>query len=179
VALLVVVLAWGLGLGLARAEENLDQKKTPAQLYASDCAECHRNPKLVGKTMAPGALAGYLRAHYTASKESAATLAAYLNAMAAPPQRAAAPKAPALPNRAPAPSAAKASPDAGKGLQYQAVPSAGKAGEASPNSSAKPAEPIKEPKAAPAEAPPAAASANVPKPADTGANSPPSGDAPH
>src|SRR5690242_16959277 len=36
---------WALaGLGMAHAQENLDAGKTAAELYASDCAICHKSP---------------------------------------------------------------------------------------------------------------------------------------
>ena len=61
------------------AQENLDKGKTGAQLYASDCAICHKSPRSV--TQSPGifGLESFLREHYTASRESAAKIAAYLN----------------------------------------------------------------------------------------------------
>jgi cytochrome c len=66
---------------LAGAQENLDKNKTGAQLYASDCAVCHKSPQSV--TTAPGifGLEYFLRDHYTVSSESAATIAAYLNGL--------------------------------------------------------------------------------------------------
>lgn len=73
---------WGLAAaGPAAAQENLDQGKTPAQLFASDCAICHKTTQ--GLSKAGGALGGlqnFLREHYTASKESAAAIAAYVTA---------------------------------------------------------------------------------------------------
>jgi hypothetical protein len=63
----------------AAAQENIDAGKTPAQLYAQDCAICHKTP--YGLSKAGGSwqgLQGFLREHYTASKESAAAISAYL-----------------------------------------------------------------------------------------------------
>jgi hypothetical protein len=56
----------------------LDKGKTAAQLYATDCAICHKSPQSI--TQAPGlfGLESFLREHYTASRESAASIAAYL-----------------------------------------------------------------------------------------------------
>ena len=68
----------------ASAQENLDSGKTPAQLFASDCAICHKTPQGLSK---PGStlgglrgLQGFLREHYTASREAAAAIAAYVQA---------------------------------------------------------------------------------------------------
>jgi mono/diheme cytochrome c family protein len=33
------------GAGAARGQENLDHGKTPAQLFASDCAICHKSAR--------------------------------------------------------------------------------------------------------------------------------------
>ncbi len=42
---LICMLGFLLVLGAPlRAQENLDSGKTPAQLYASDCAVCHKSP---------------------------------------------------------------------------------------------------------------------------------------
>ena len=51
--------------------------KPPAQLFASDCtgAGCHKGPQGLGKSIGIGGLAGFLREHYTNSRESAAALA--------------------------------------------------------------------------------------------------------
>ena len=71
-------------VGQAGAQENLDSGKTPAQLFASDCAICHKSPNGLSK---PGnalgglrGLQGFLREHYTASREAAAAIAAYVQA---------------------------------------------------------------------------------------------------
>ena len=62
----------------AGAQENLDQGKTGAQLYASACATCHKSPQSIPKTKWFFGLESFLREHYTSSRESAAILAAYL-----------------------------------------------------------------------------------------------------
>jgi hypothetical protein len=65
-------------MGPAAAQENLDQGKTAAQLYASDCAICHKSPNGLAKRLTPYVLDNFLRQHYTASRESAAVISAYL-----------------------------------------------------------------------------------------------------
>ncbi|MBI3704511.1 MAG: hypothetical protein HY244_11870 [Rhizobiales bacterium] len=69
-----------------RAQENLDSNKTPQQLYASDCAVCHKSPQgLAARGGGFGGLEGFLREHYTASRESAAAIAGYLRAVGGAP----------------------------------------------------------------------------------------------
>jgi hypothetical protein len=73
----------GLALVLAQtagAQENLDHGKTPAQLFASDCSICHKSPQGLAKSGGLFGVEGFLRQHYTASRESAAAIAKYLEA---------------------------------------------------------------------------------------------------
>ena len=58
--------------------ENFSANKTPAQLFQSDCtgAGCHKSPAGLAKGGGLG-LTGFLREHYTNSRESAAALANY------------------------------------------------------------------------------------------------------
>src|SRR5215831_5727116 len=65
----------------AGAQENLDQGKSPAQLFASDCAICHKSPQGLAKSGGILGLDRFLREHYTASKETATAIANYLKAM--------------------------------------------------------------------------------------------------
>jgi hypothetical protein len=66
------------------AQEDLDRGKTPAQLYASGCATCHKSPQSVAKTNSIFGLESFLSEHYTTSRESAALLAAYLKGLEKP-----------------------------------------------------------------------------------------------
>ena len=79
--------------------ENFSNKPAPA-LFATDCtgAGCHKGPQGLGKGQSQSGLAGFLREHYTNSRESAGSLAAYILKL---PASAAAP--------APDPRAARAS----------------------------------------------------------------------
>ena len=144
----VLVILYGAPAG---AQENLYGNKTPAQIFATDCAICHKSPQ--GLSKAGGAfglgLESFLRAHYTASRESAAAIAKYIQAMdsgpAAPdrgPKRAAKPaakKSDAKPTEA----------KAGEGTPPDSKPVEVKT-EAKPEAEAKPTE--KPPEAKPAEA---------------------------
>jgi hypothetical protein len=62
----------------AGAQGNLDQSKTAAQLFASNCATCHESLASVRNTKSSFELERFLSQHYTSNRESAANLAAYL-----------------------------------------------------------------------------------------------------
>jgi hypothetical protein len=82
------------GASSAGAQENLDQGKNGAQLYAASCALCHKTPQ--GLAARGGGMLGlqsFLREHYTASRESAAAIASYLEAAGNAPVVAAKPAA--------------------------------------------------------------------------------------
>ncbi len=72
--------------GISRGENF--SAKPPAALFASDCtgAGCHKGPQGLGKNAGIGGLAGFLREHYTNSRESAAALANYLSKMPSGPE---------------------------------------------------------------------------------------------
>lgn len=166
-----------LGIGPAWAQENVEAGKTPAQLYASDCAICHKSPN--GLTKAGGLLGlqSFLREHYTASRETAAAIAQYLRTVdkGQPPER----KRAATPTRSTKDEKPKASEKTGE----KAGERRGKADSGKPNEKKKPAEarPV-EPKPAeskpaqaagpkppekPPEAKPAATESTPSKPADS------------
>ena len=63
--------------------QDLAAGKTPAQLFRSDCAECHRSPSGIARTRDVRALADFLREHYTTKSETAGALAAYVSGFAA------------------------------------------------------------------------------------------------
>lgn len=71
----------------AAAQERLDYGKTPAQLFASQCAICHKTVNGLSRNAGLFGLDSFLRQHYTASRETAAAIAAYIEAMdkGAPP----------------------------------------------------------------------------------------------
>jgi hypothetical protein len=79
----VLVLVWALPAG---AQENLYANKTAAQIFTSDCSICHKTPQSLAKAGGPLGLGleSFLRAHYTASRESAAVLAKYIQSLDAP-----------------------------------------------------------------------------------------------
>ena len=73
---LIVVLAPATTL----AQVNIDQDKSPAQLYAGDCAACHKSVRGLANGRSASSLAGFLGEHYTASSREAAAIAAYVMA---------------------------------------------------------------------------------------------------
>ena len=58
--------------------QNLEAGKSPSQIFAGTCTACHKSPRGLLKTVAPGSLPGFLREHYTTSSDMAALLSTYL-----------------------------------------------------------------------------------------------------
>lgn len=66
----------------AAAQDDFERGKTGAQLYASDCAICHKSvQRLNADAGGLFGLRGFLTEHYTASREAAASIAAYVESM--------------------------------------------------------------------------------------------------
>ena len=158
---------WALCIvGTAGAQENLDQGKSPAQLFASNCAICHKSPQGLAKAGGLLGLDNFLREHYTASKESASALASYLKSMDTGPA------APARAGKRTAKGDEKAKVDGKKKTGTR--PGEEKAPEKKPE--AKAAEPkSSEPKSS--EPKPADISAPEPKSVETKPNGPAAGEA--
>ena len=83
---LAVVISAAAAVNGAEAQETLGRGKTPAQTFASDCVVCHKSPQGLAKS-ASGLIGveGFLREHYTSSRESAAALANYLRSVGTAP----------------------------------------------------------------------------------------------
>jgi hypothetical protein len=62
----------------AHAQVNIDQGKPAAQIFANDCAACHKATRGLASGKNSLTLSLFLREHYTASREQAAALAAYV-----------------------------------------------------------------------------------------------------
>jgi hypothetical protein len=58
----------------ALPQGNIDAGKSPAQLFADTCSNCHRRPSELKR----GASASFLRQHYTPGSQEAAAMASYL-----------------------------------------------------------------------------------------------------
>src|SRR5262245_53819099 len=65
----------------ARDQGSLEEGKTAPQLYAANCASCHKSPQSMTKATGTFGLESYLREHYTPSAQSAAIIAAYLEGL--------------------------------------------------------------------------------------------------
>src|SRR6186713_2901614 len=60
------------------AAQQLDAGKPPAQIFAGTCAACHRSPRGLVRSVAPGSLPSFLRQHYTTGNDMAGTMASYV-----------------------------------------------------------------------------------------------------
>lgn len=149
--------------GVAGAQENLDQGKSAAQLFASNCALCHKSPQGLAKAGGILGLDSFLREHYTASKESAVALAAYLKSMDTGPS------APTRAKRAGKPDE-KSKPDEKK---KSGAKTGDQKGTEKPEAGAEP----KSPESKPAEAKPSDTKPSDGRPADIVAPEPKSGEA--
>ena len=58
--------------------QNLEAGKSPSQIFSGSCAVCHKSPRGLLKSVAPGSLPGFLRQHYTTSTDMASQLSAYV-----------------------------------------------------------------------------------------------------
>ena len=74
----VIILAAILAPISAHAQVNIDQDKTPAHIFASDCSVCHKTTRGLANGRGNSALTGFLSEHYTSSREEAASVAAYV-----------------------------------------------------------------------------------------------------
>ena len=75
--------------GATARAQDFTAGKTPAQLFGSDCAECHRTPAGLANNRDQRALASFLREHYTTKSDTAGALAAYVSGfvgVAPPPE---------------------------------------------------------------------------------------------
>lgn len=63
---------------MADAQTNIDQGKSPSEIFANDCAVCHKTTRGLAAGKNSLMLSGFLREHYTASRDQAAALAAYV-----------------------------------------------------------------------------------------------------
>jgi mono/diheme cytochrome c family protein len=70
----------------AGAQENLDLGKSGAQMFASNCAICHKSAQALNRSSGPFGLSNFLREHYTTSRESASVLAAYVESLGRAPE---------------------------------------------------------------------------------------------
>jgi hypothetical protein len=159
-----IVLFVGLLPAVAQAQTNIDQGKSPAEIFATDCATCHKSARGLANGRGSSSLASFLAEHYTASKDQAAALAAYVmgagGGEAAPAARGPKPASAPDRNRASAEPAAPP-PTRTPGKPDQAPPAAGRPGPQPATTSRKPAStpPTQQPAAVVAEPTPSSPSA--------------------
>ena len=122
---------------------SIDAGKNGEQLFKANCTVCHKTPAGLSRTGGILGVQSFLREHYTASRETAAVIAAYLNSV----------DAAARPGDRPTRRGAR--PDARPGKKDEGKPSETKPSEAKP-SEAKPSE-TKSSETKPTEAKPAQA----------------------
>jgi hypothetical protein len=80
VPMIGLLAVWGMVVAAApaRAQVNIDQGKSPSEIFSGDCGTCHKSAKGLANGRNAGALAGFLREHYTSSAQQASSLAAYV-----------------------------------------------------------------------------------------------------
>lgn len=77
-ATVLLLIGFGAADSVLAQATNLEAGKTPSQLFAQTCNACHKSPRGLLKSVAPGSLPGFLRQHYTTSSDMAGVLASYL-----------------------------------------------------------------------------------------------------
>ena len=89
---------------------DLDEGKSPQQMFSSACVVCHQSPQGLAKGRSAGQLGSFLRQHYTTGSGQATTLANFLTSSGVdrPPAR-------ATPGSVPADSARRPRPDDARG----------------------------------------------------------------
>lgn len=148
VGLIAAGLWIGSGSNPAWAQVNIDQGKSPAEMFNGDCGTCHKSAKGLANGRNSGALAGFLREHYTSSAQQAASLAAFVLGAGSGP----------APGANLKPGTAAAEPKPGEAKTGEAKPGEAKPGErgrrpdAAATAKLQPAEPDKAETAPPSEA---------------------------
>jgi hypothetical protein len=124
----------GLFLGLlpamGQAQTNIDQGKSPAEIFATDCATCHKSARGLANGRGSSGLASFLVEHYTASKDQAAALAAFVMGAGGgePAPRGPKPASAPVPDRNRASAEPAVPPTRTPGKPEQAPPAAGRSG---------------------------------------------------
>jgi hypothetical protein len=76
----VIGVALSVAAGQAQAQSNLDASKSPAEIFSDTCGLCHESARALKPSNA-----AFLRKHYTTGPKQAATMAAFLEAVASEP----------------------------------------------------------------------------------------------
>lgn len=124
-----IAVAAGLSTVAAEAQSNLDAGKSAAQIFANTCQTCHRAPRELKRSSE-----GFLRSHYTTSRDEAAAMASYLAGIGTDPRAVEQRRPPgSSPKQGPASDNARAAPPADNGARTsRAVPPADDQGKPSP-----------------------------------------------
>jgi len=168
--MVAIALALGLAPAIGHAQTNIDQGKSPGEIFANVCASCHKGARGLAKGRGSSELASFLGEHYTASRDQAAAMAAYVMGAGGgePAQARTAPKpgAPGKPEEPPKTAAHPGSP----GAKPQAKPE-------EPGQSTAKLRPEEEKKPPPGRQPPGSSRARpgMPQPAAASAEPPASG----
>jgi hypothetical protein len=88
---LTIVMISAVSAPSARAQNTINEGRSPAQTFGAVCANCHASPRGLGRQVGAAQLPDYLRQHYTTSREQAAALAGYVASFAGQPAAAQAP----------------------------------------------------------------------------------------
>jgi hypothetical protein len=163
--LALMLIAAAFSAGTARAQD-INEGRSPSQMFAAVCATCHQSPRGLGRHGA-AALAGFLRQHYTTSREQAAVLAGYVASFANQPAAAQppGPRPPAevgRPGQPASPAARRRAPGEEGRLEQQTTAPAGAAGARQPRAPDTRPGRARVPAEAAAQAPAAAAQAPAP-----------------
>jgi mono/diheme cytochrome c family protein len=81
--IIIMIIIGALTVGPAWAQD-LDQDKSGAKLFATNCTDCHRSPRGLAKDRFSWTLSYFLQQHYTSGPASAHALTAYLQSVDAP-----------------------------------------------------------------------------------------------
>ncbi|MGD9837481.1 MAG: hypothetical protein AB7F72_07815 [Afipia sp.] len=76
--LAAVAFAFGCVGAIPAIAQNLEAGKPPSQIFSSTCSLCHKSSRGLLKSVSPGSLPGFLRQHYTTSRDMAAAMSAYV-----------------------------------------------------------------------------------------------------
>lgn len=76
--LAAVTVVLGCFAAIPAEAQNLEAGKSPGQIFSATCSLCHKSPRGLLKSVAPGSLPGFLRQHYTTSSDMASAMSAYV-----------------------------------------------------------------------------------------------------
>lgn len=75
---LAAVILLSISLIVEARAQNLEAGKSPGQIFSATCSACHRSPRGLLRNVPPSSLPGFLREHYTTSRDMAQQLSGFL-----------------------------------------------------------------------------------------------------